>query len=214
MSSFDILKYELYSIIERGGNINGLKNKDIDTWTGMFVKDEDLVSSYVVFDLETTGLDPLKDHIIEIGALKYQDNKLVDTFQVLVNPQIPIPELITNLTGINDEMVKNEQGIEIVIKDFINFVGDNPLVAHNGSFDLSFINANLIECGMDILNNKNIDTVGLARTYLPNLYNHKLTTIKNYFHLDYGSHRSLEDCMVTNYVYQYCLNESKKKNSQ
>ncbi len=188
-----------------------LMEKNIDTWTGMDIKKDDLVNSYVVFDLETTGLNPINDHIIEIGALKYQDNELVDTFQVLVNPLVSIPDEITKLTGINNEMVKDEKSIDDVLKDFINFIGDFPLVAHNGSFDLSFINVNLIKNGMDFLNNKNIDTVKLSRDYIPNLYNHKLTTIKNYFHLDFGSHRSLEDCMVTNYVYQYCLNESKKK---
>ena len=185
--------------------------KDIDTWTGMSIKKEDLATSYVVFDLETTGLNPIDDHIIEIGALKYQDNELVDTFQVLINPSVSIPEEITKLTGISNEMVKDKASIDTVLKDFIDFIDDYPLVAHNGSFDLSFINANLIKCGMDILNNKNIDTVKLSRDYISKLYNHKLTTIKNYFHLDYGSHRSLEDCMVTNYVYQYCLNESKKE---
>lgn len=191
------------SIIEKS-------SQSIHTWTGMRINKNDLVSSYVIFDLETTGFDAYNDFIIEIGALKYVDNQLVDSLQILIDPKIPIPKVITDLTGITDEMVKGQNSIEQGIESFLAFIGDYPLIAHNGSFDLGFINANLDNLNIDRLTNKNIDTLALSRRYLPFLPNHKLPTLKQHFNLNYGSHRSLEDCMVTNYVYQYCLNESKK----
>ena len=86
----------------------------------------------------------------------------------------------------------------------MEFIGDFVLIAHNSSFDLSFIEDNIKRLKLPMINNKNIDTVEIARKYLPQVYNYKLTTLKNYFKLDFGSHRSVDDCRTTNYVYQYC----------
>ncbi len=175
-------------------------------------KEKDLVSDYVVFDLETTGLYPNKDEIIEIGALKYKDDKLVDEFSVLINPECLISSEITGITGIDNEMIKNAPTIREVMPEFIKFIGDLPLIAHNSSFDLSFIEDKIIKLGLLELKNTNIDTVELARKYIPKAYNYKLTTLKNYFKLDFGSHRSVDDCKTTNYVYQYCKKQALVKN--
>ncbi len=177
-----------------------------------FNKEKDLVDSYVVFDLETTGLEPKHCEIIEIGALKYKNNKLVDEFSVLVKPKKSISSEITQITGISNDMVNDASNIEEVLPKFIEFIEDLPLVAHNSSFDLSFIEENINKLGLPMINNTNIDTVELARKYIPKAYNYKLTTLKNYFKLDYGSHRSIDDCRTTNYVYEYCKKEALVKN--
>lgn len=171
-----------------------------------------LVDDYVVFDLETTGLEPTTCEIIEIGALKYKNNELVEEFSVLIKPKSNISETIVGITGITDEMVKDALGIEEILPKFLEFIGDLTLVAHNSSFDLSFIEENIKRLGLNMINNKNIDTVALAREYIPKVYNYKLTTLKNYFKLDFGSHRSIDDCKTTNYVYQYCKKKALVQN--
>ena len=177
-----------------------------------FNREKNLVDDYVVFDLETTGLDPKLSRIIEIGALKYRNNELVEELSILVNPGCPIPDIITAITGIDDDTVKDAISIEEALPKFIAFIEDLPLVAHNSRFDLSFIEENILELGLPMIKNTNIDTVYLARKYIKNVYNHKLETLKDYFGLTYSSHRSIEDCLTTNYVYQYCKNEALLKN--
>ncbi len=164
----------------------------------------DFVDSYVVFDTETTGLKDEFDKIIEIGALKVINNEVVDEFNVLINPESKIPDIITNITGITDDMVRNEKTISEVLPSFLEFIGDLPLIAHNAPFDIGFINRNMSRCGMSLLPNKTIDTVELARIYIPRAYNYKLETLKHYFKLEFGSHRSVDDCKTTNYIYQEC----------
>lgn len=160
--------------------------------------------SYVVFDTETTGLNDTYDKIIEIGALKVINNEIVEEYDVLINPEIPIPEIITHITGITDNMVKNERLIQDVLPEFMEFVGDLPVIAHNAPFDLGFLNTNLARNQMDIMKNEVQDTVEIAHIYIPKAYNYKLETLKRYFHLDFGSHRSVEDCKTANYIYQEC----------
>ena len=106
-------------------------------------REKKLVDDYVVFDLETTGFDPRSAKIIEIGALKYRNNELVDKFSVLINPGCPIPDVITLITGIDDDLVKNAITIDEALPKFIAFIEDYPLVAHNSKFDLSFIEENI-----------------------------------------------------------------------
>ena len=163
-----------------------------------------MCDDYVVFDIETTGLNKDFDKIIEIGALKYRNNVLVSEFNYLVNPKIKIPEIITTITGIKDEDLINEDTIDNILPKFIDFIEDLPLIAHNSEFDLGFINTNLKLLGMDKLNNKNIDTLLLAKKYLPQMYNYKLETLKKYFKIKQISHRAIGDCYTTNYVYQEC----------
>lgn len=175
-------------------------------------KEEKMVDDYVVFDLETTGLEPTTSEIIEIGALKYRNNELVGEFSVLIHPHHSIPLLITNITGIDDTIVKNAETIEQVLPKFLDFIEDLPLVAHNSSFDLSFIEENIKKLKLPMIANTNIDTLELAKKYIPKAYNHKLETLKKYFHLDYGSHRSIDDCKTTNYIYEYCKKKALVKN--
>ena len=175
-------------------------------------KEKNLVDDYVVFDLETTGFDPKTSKIIEIGALKYKNNELIEEVSVLINPKCQIPDVITAITGIDDDLVRDAISIEEALPKFITFIEDLPLVAHNSSFDLSFIEENINNLNLPMITNKNIDTVYLARKYIKGVFNHKLETLKNYFHLTYSSHRSIEDCLTTNHVYQYCKNKATVKN--
>lgn len=175
-------------------------------------KEDKFVDDYVVFDLETTGLEPTIHEIIEIGALKYKNGQLVDEFSVLIRPVHSISQVITDITGINDELVKNELPIESVLPKFLEFIEDLPLIAHNSSFDLSFIEENVKRLNLSMLKNKNIDTLELAKKYIPKAYNYKLETLKKFFHLEYGSHRSIDDCKTTNYIYEYCKKKALVKN--
>lgn len=170
-------------------------------------KTQKFVDDYVIFDLETTGFYPDQNEIIEISALKYKNNILIDTFSTLVKPSIPIPKKITKLTGITDEDVSTSNTIDIILPQFISFIEDYTLIAHNGSFDFGFIENNLNKYHLDYLENPNIDTLYLARKYIPDLENHKLETLKEYFNLDNISHRATSDCETTNVVYQYCKNK-------
>lgn len=174
-------------------------------------KTSKLVDDYVVFDLETTGFNPEENAIIEIAALKYNNNTLVDSFSSLVNPNIPIPKKITKLTGITDNDVSNCETIDKVLPGFINFIENYTLIAHNGSFDFSFIENNINKLNITYSNNPNIDTLYLARKYLPDLDNHKLETLKKHFKLDNISHRATSDCETTNFVYQYCKSNKLSK---
>lgn len=131
-------------------------------------------STYCLLDIETTGFSFRTDKITEIGVLKYVDGKIVDTFETFVNPEIPIPEHITKLTGITDEMVKDAPKIDEAMKQFIDFVGeDSILVAHNATFDLGFLKYNAEAIGLK-LDNTYIDTLVLAKQIYPDLKKYKL----------------------------------------
>jgi len=97
-------------------------------------------NDYVIFDIETTGLDCINDEIIELGAIKVKDNEIVEEFNYLINPKKELPEVIINITGIKDEDLKDKETIDVILPKFIKFIGNYPLLAHNNSFDLSFIN--------------------------------------------------------------------------
>lgn len=162
---------------------------------------------YVIFDIETTGLDCFSDKIIEIGAIKVVNNEIVEEFSYLINPKIKLPEVIINITGITDGDLTDKETIDVVLPKFIEFIEDFPLLAHNNSFDLSFINENIKKLNLNKLNNTMVDTLELSRKYLTHMYNHKLETLKKYYGINEISHRAIGDCKTTNYVYK----EIKKK---
>lgn len=162
---------------------------------------------YVVFDIETSGLIPNKDKIIEIGAVKYINNKKVDEIDYLIDPKINLEPIITKVTGLKDSDLKGKSSIEEVLPIFINFISDYPVIGHNISFDIDFINYNLRKIHKKEINNKVIDTLFLSRITIYDIKNHRLKTLKEYLKLDYGSHRSICDCYTCNEVYQYCKNK-------
>ena len=129
---------------------------------------KNLEDSFVVVDLETTGFSSTNDKIIEIGAVKVKNGVVIEQFSQFVNPKITIPYKITELTGITDDMVKDAEGINIVINKFKDFVSDAILVAHNASFDVSFIKKSYNDMGY-ALNNAVLDTIPLAKFLFPEL---------------------------------------------
>jgi ATP-dependent DNA helicase DinG len=120
------------------------------------------MTTIVSLDIETTGLDPVNDTIIEIGAVKFNGSRVEAEYTQLINPGRPIPPMITQLTGITNEMVRNEPPIKAIIQNFENFVGDCPVLGHNVRFDLSFLRKHNILEFNDVL-----DTYELAAVLLP-----------------------------------------------
>lgn len=161
-----------------------------------------LVDDYVLVDIETTGLSPQKDDIIEIGAMKIKDNQVVDTFNTLLKIDRKVPSYITKLTGITTEMMESEgRDTTEVLKEFMDFAGSNIIVGHNVNFDINFI-YDKCEKHLNIpLSNDFIDTMKIAKR-LVDTPNYKLGTLAEYFKVDYnGAHRGLKDVEITYEVY-------------
>lgn len=159
--------------------------------------------SFVVLDIETTGLNPSVNEIIELSALKIINNRVVKKFSTLVKPKGKISSYITQLTGISMSMTDNAPDIKTAIKNFYDFCSDSIVVGHNVKFDIGFISANLYKHHNIHFTNDYVDTLGLARKYLPMLPNKKLGTIAGFFKLNTeGMHRGLKDCAVTYMCFQ------------
>lgn len=150
-------------------------------------------TEFVIFDIETTGLSNRSDRITEIGAVLVKDGKVLDTFNRLVNPQIPIPEKIVELTGINDDMVKDAPDISEVLPEFLEFAGDRLLIAHNADFDTGFIRIAADTLGIKF-DNPYLDTLAMSRYVNPELKTHKLNILADYFKLGgFNHHRASDD---------------------
>ena len=175
-----------------------------------------LNETYVVFDLETTGLYADKgDSIIEIGAVKMCKGKIIDTFDCLVNPEIKISDEIISITGITNEMLEGKGKEEDTVKDFINWVGDLPMVAHNAKFDISFINSAYRKYKLGVLNNTLIDTLGLSRYLESNERYHNLATLVIRYNIDWDEekhHRANYDAEGTALIFYKMLNKLKNNN--
>ena len=160
------------------------------------------VDDYVLVDIETTGLSPAKDEIIEIGAIKVQNNKIIETYNELININRKLPSFITKLTGITDDMIKNGRMPTLVLKEFVDFTQNNIIIGHNVNFDLGFL---INKCRKYLnynLDNDYIDTMFLARRLVPDSINYKLGTLAKYFNVSYeGAHRGLKDVQITFEVY-------------
>ena len=156
-----------------------------------------LQEEYVVFDIETTGFSPVKNRIIEIGAVKVRGGEIVDRFSTFVNPKTPIPFEIEKLTGIRDDMVMDSPTIETVLPEFLEFCKDAVLVAHNANFDMSFIkeNAKRLDIPKEFTY---VDTVGIARMLLPNQAKHTLDAVAKTLGISLENHhRAVDDAAAT-----------------
>ena len=153
--------------------------------------------TFVVFDIETTGLHYTDgDKITEIGAVKIVDGKIVDKFQTLINPEVSISARITELTGINDEMVKDSPTFDKVIPDFFKYVDGAYIIAHNIDFDYNFIKFMARQSGY-VFKNPQIDTLAFSKEVFPRLKNHKLNTVCAQFNIEFLHHRALSDAHAT-----------------
>lgn len=166
------------------------------------------MQTFIAVDLETTGLSPEKDHIIEIGALKYVDGKCVEKFSRLVKPPVSISYRIKEITGIDDRMVEKEAGIESVFPAFLEFVGEEEtLLGHNLKFDFSFLKAAARKQGISF-QKKGLDTLKMARTLLTDLPRKNLETVSTYYNVvNPRAHRAYEDAETTAKVYFKMLEE-------
>ncbi|MDF2591947.1 MAG: polymerase alpha subunit, partial [Clostridia bacterium] len=171
-----------------------------------------LTDEIVVFDIETTGLSSSVDRITEIGAVKIKNGEIIDRYSTLINPEIPIPYKITDLTGITNDMVKGQRTIKDVMPEFQKFFGDCPLVAHNAMFDWGFIRTKAHELGIE-LNNTIIDTLQLSRTLLPNLKKYKLNLVCQHLNIRLENHhRAVHDAEATAQMFLKFVDMLKDRN--
>lgn len=155
--------------------------------------DTDFDGTFICFDIETTGLSAARDKITEIGAVKVENGIITDKFSTFVNPEMPIPQKITQLTGITDEMVKDAPSQSEAVSAFLEFAGDNVLVAHNAPFDTSFIAKACEDMGREY-NYTSIDTVAISRAILTDIKNCKLDTVAKFLRLgEFNHHRATDD---------------------
>lgn len=199
--------------VERG-NINPKTKRD---------KGKSLIdtpSNFTVIDIETTGLDPNYDEIIEIGAMKVRDNVIVATFESLIKPDgyysyddddnetfEYVDAFITELTGITNEMLESAPLIEDVLPKFIDFIGDDVLIGHNVNFDINFLYDSLEDNLQFIFKNDFIDLMRLSRKLYPEFKNHKLKTVAESLKVNTdNNHRALKDCSITLECFQIVSN--------
>ncbi len=185
------------------------------------------LGTFVVVDLETTGLDPEKDRIIEIGAIKFTEGKEVEVFEQLVNPGMPIPVFITRLTGISDDDVKDKPGIDDVFPRFLQFLGDAAIVGQQVNFDASFLEYQFRKTKGDYerwedttqrfkyVTNLRIDTLFIARIFMPFLDSFKLAMLAKEFDYDLTrAHRAVDDARATGHVFLELLDRALAADNQ
>ncbi|ERL64493.1 PolC [Schleiferilactobacillus shenzhenensis LY-73] len=204
----------------------GLKNKikvlygveinlvDDATPIGYNLRDEALHGDeeYVIFDIETTGLSAPTDRIIEIGAVKMKNNKVLAKFDEFINPGFPLSATTINLTTITDEMVQSGGSEEEIIKKFTDFVGDAIVVGHNVTFDIGFINVARHRLGWPDVPNPIVDTLIMSRTLHPERGRHTLDTLARAYKITLTQHhRASDDSEATGYLYFALLKEMQEK---
>lgn len=172
------------------------------TETG-FDERELTTTEFVVFDLETTGAKAPPCRITEIGAYRVRNGEVAEKFQTLVNPEMPIPSFITQLTGIDDAMVAGAPLFADIAHDFLEFIGDSILVAHNSGFDMRFLNHEISLVFPEYrVANPCLCTVQLSRKLLPDIINHKLKTVAAHYSIDLvNHHRAAADAYATAHIF-------------
>ncbi|PSL42097.1 DNA polymerase-3 subunit alpha (Gram-positive type) [Planomicrobium soli] len=167
--------------------------------------------TFVVFDLETTGLSAVYDTIIELAAVKIKGGNIIDKFESFANPHHPLSATTIDLTGITDDMVKNAPEVEEVIRKYHEWAGDHIMVAHNASFDMGFLYVAYKKLGID-KKHATIDTLELARMLHPELKNHRLNTLAKKFGIELTQHhRAIYDTEATSYLLTHLLKEAHQK---
>ena len=158
--------------------------------------------SFISVDIETTGLSPVKDKIIEIGALKVVEGKVIEEFDILIDPRVELPERIVELTGISQDMLTGRPTIEEVLPKFLEFAKDLPLLGHNIVFDYSFLKTAAVKQKL-VFERKGIDTLQIARTLLSDLESKSLEALCQYYGIvNKKHHRAFEDAKATMMLYE------------
>lgn len=160
-----------------------------------------MTDTYISIDLETTGLNPRRDKIIEIGALKVERGKITGRLSTLVNPGRRLEERIVQLTGIHDEELEDAPYIEDILPEVLNFLGDLPLLGHSILFDFSFLKKAAVDQRISF-EKCALDTLRIARRYLADLERRSLDYLCKYYEIPHRAHRALEDAEATHILYQ------------
>ena len=172
----------------------------------------DFPSDYTVIDTETTGLMPEHCQIIELSAIKVRNDEIVDTYSRLVNPGITVEPFICELTGISNEMLCDQKGIEEVLPSFLEFVGNDYIMGHNVTFDINFINSDTTRYYGMIFNNDYLDTMLISRKIWKEERHHRLADLIDRCGLEgKQEHRGLSDCMYTYKAYLYMKDKIENK---
>ncbi len=175
-----------------------------------------LEDTYVIFDLETTGFYPNSgDSIIEIGAVKIKNCEVIDRYDELINPNTLVSDEITKITGISNDMLKGKRNEEECVKDFMNWVGGLPMVAHNAKFDLSFLDMAYLKYNLGRINNVIIDTLGLSRYLESNERYHNLATLVKRYNIPWDEekhHRADYDSEGTALIFLQMLKKLELNN--
>jgi DNA polymerase III subunit alpha, Gram-positive type len=168
--------------------------------------------TFVVFDVETTGLSAVYNTIIELAAVKIRDGEIIDRFESFANPHHRLSATTINLTGITDDMVQNAPEVDEVLKKFYEWTQDAVLVAHNASFDMGFLNVGYKKIGVEKAKNPVIDTLELGRFLYPELKNHRLNTLAKRFDIELTQHhRAIYDAEATGYLLLKMLKDALEK---
>jgi DNA polymerase-3 subunit alpha (Gram-positive type) len=193
----------------------GLEANLIDDGVPIAYNESDLTletATYVVFDVETTGLSAVYDTIIELAAVKIHDGEIIDRFESFANPNHRLSNTTTNLTGITDEDVQHAPEPTVVVKKFHEWIDDSILVAHNASFDMGFLNATYKRANISESTNPVIDTLELGRFLYPTMKNHRLNTLTKKFDIELTQHhRAIYDAEATGYLMLKMLKDAKEK---
>ncbi|WP_329610069.1 PolC-type DNA polymerase III [Microaerobacter geothermalis] len=169
--------------------------------------------TYVIFDIETTGLSVVNHQIIELAGVKMKGGKVIDRFESFVNPHEKLPENIISLTHITDEMLKGAPELEEVLSEFIKFIEGCTLVAHNARFDMGFIQQGCKKIGMDEVKNPVLDTLELARFLYPDMKNHRLNTLAEKFQVTLENHhRAVDDAAATGLILWEMIKDLSNRN--
>lgn len=174
------------------------------------------IEDYVVFDLETTGVSPYNDEVIEISAVKARKGKVVEEFSQLVNPKRTIPFAASRVNNITDDMVSDAPFFDEVLRHFLEFVGEDVLVGHNiQSFDMKFIYRDCERYFHQLITNDYVDTLILAKRCFPEWRHRRLGDLADYYGIStQGAHRALADCRMNQRVFELLgkeMNTEKKK---
>ena len=160
-----------------------------------------MINRYVALDIETTGLNPAVDRIIEVGMARVEAGNITQKYSALVYPGITVSDRITELTGIHNEELTGKPRIEDIIGEITEFIGDWPVLGHNVIFDFSFLKKAAVNNGLTI-NDDGIDTLKLARRILPEVEHKSLSFLCGYFNIDPGrSHRAYDDAVSASMLY-------------
>lgn len=186
-----------------------MANKIIDDFRKLQIL-LDSGASFIAFDTETTGLKPDTDRIIEIGAVKFDKNGIIDKFETLVNPQKSIPAECTAINHITNEMIKNAPLSKDALKDFVEFIKDGILIAHNAGFDLGFLNEECKRAKLSETKNKALDTLTLVRWAYPLLGKYNLQLMARLMNIEVNdAHRAYDDARVCMEVFLKTIEDTK-----